>query len=63
MIKLAKVKCDIKFLLYHKKNNLAPSFTIPKFATKVSNYLQNKISHQILETEIQNQHVKKKELT
>ena len=30
---------------------------------RVSNYLRNKISRRILETEIQNQHVKKKKLT
>ena len=50
-------------MLYCKKNNLAPIFTRPKFAVRVSNYLQNKISRQILETEIQNQHVRRKKLT
>ena len=58
-VKIAKVKCDIRFLLYCKKNNLAPIFTRPKLAIRVSNYLRNKISRQILETEIRNQHVKK----
>ena len=27
-VKIAKIKCCIKFLLYCKKNNLAPIFTI-----------------------------------
>ena len=31
-VEIAKIKCDIKFLLYCKKNNLAPIFTSPKFA-------------------------------
>ena len=62
-VKIAKVKCDIRFMLYCKKNNLAPIFTRPKFAIRVSNYLRNKISPQILETEVRNQHVKKKKLT
>ena len=61
-VKIAKVKCDIRFLLYCRKNNLAPIFTRPKFAIRVSNYLRNKISRQILETEIRNQDVKKKEI-
>ena len=59
-VKIAKVKCDIRFLLYCKKNNLAPIFTRPKLAIRASNYVRNKISRQILETEIRNQHVKKK---
>ena len=44
-------------------NNLAPISTRPKFAIRVSNYLRNKGSRHILQTEIQNQHVKKKKLT
>ena len=43
--------------------NYSPIFTRPKFAIRVSNYLRNKISRQILDREIQNQHVKKKKLT
>ena len=62
-MKIAKVKCDIKLLLYCKNNNLTPIFTRPNFTIRVSNYLRNKILRQILETEIQNQHVKKKKLT
>ena len=50
-------------MLCCKKNNLAPIFTRPKFATRVGNYLRNKISSQILETEIRDQHVKKEKLT
>ena len=61
--KKGKVKCFIRVRLYCKKINLAPIFTRPKFAITVSNYLRNKISRKILETEIQNQHVKKKKLT
>ena len=61
--KKAKVKCFIRFMLYCKNIKLAPIFTRRKFAIRVSNYLRNKISLQILQTEIQNQHVKKKKLT
>ena len=60
-VKIAKVKCGIKFLLYCKINNLIPIFAKPKFT--VSKYLRNKIPRQVLEHEIQNQHVKKKKLT
>ena len=59
-IKIAKVKCNIHLLLYCKKNNLATIFTRPKFAITVNNYLQNKISRQMLETKIRNRHPKKK---
>ena len=62
-VKIAKVKCDIRLMLYCKKNNLAPIFTRPKLAIRVSNYLRNKISREILEIEIKNQYVKKKKLT
>ena len=31
-VKIAKIKCHIKFILYCKKNNLAPIFTTSKFA-------------------------------
>ena len=61
--KIAKVKCDIKLSLFCKNNNLTLIFTRPKFAIRLSNYLRNKILRQILETEIRNQHVKKKKLT
>ena len=63
LVKIAKIKCDIKFMWYCKKNNLVPIFTKLTFTIRVSNYLRNKISRQILETEIQNEHVKKKKLT
>ena len=62
-VKIAKVKCDIKVLLYYKKINLAEIFTSPKLAITVKNYLRNKISRQTLETGIQNQYVKKNKLT
>ena len=62
-VKIVKAKCDIKLMLYFKKNNLAPIFTRRKFAIRDSDYLRNKISRQILETEIRNQHVKKNKLT
>ena len=61
--KIAKVKCDIKLSLFCKNNNLTLIFTRPKFAIRLSNYLRNKILRQISETEIRNQHVKKKKLT
>ena len=61
-VKMAKVQCDIKFILHCKKENLFPTFTKPKFPIKVKNYLRNKISHQILETELKNQHIKRKKL-
>ena len=38
-VKIAKVKCDIKFILHCKKENLFPTFTKPKFAIKINNYV------------------------
>ena len=61
-VKLAKVYYDIKFLIYCKKNNLTPTFTWPRFSVKISSYLRDKISHQILESEIKNKHRKRKQL-
>ena len=62
-VEVGKVKCDIKFLLYCKKNNLIPIFTRPKFAIKVNKYSRNKVSRQVLDDEIRNQHVRKTKLT
>ena len=47
-VKLAKVYYDIKFLIYRKKINLTPTFTKPRFAVKISSYLRDNISRQIL---------------
>ena len=49
-------------MIYWKKNNLAPTFTRPRFAAKISSYLRDKISRQILESEIKNKHRKRKQL-
>ena len=59
LVKLAKVYYDIQFLIYCKKNNLTPIFTRPRFAVKISSYLQDKISRQVLESEIKDKHKKK----
>ena len=59
-VKLAKVYYDIKFSIYCKKNNLTPTFTRPRFAVKISWCLRDKISRQILESEIKNKHRKRK---
>ena len=49
-------------MIYWKKNNLAPTFTRPRFAAKISSYLRDKISRQILESEIKNKQRKRKQL-
>ena len=49
-------------MIYWKKNNLAPTFTRPRFAAKISSYLRDKITRQILESEIKNKHRKRKQL-
>ena len=49
-------------MIYWKKNNLAPTFTRPRFAAKISPYLRDKITRQILESEIKNKHRKRKQL-
>ena len=61
-VKLAKVYYDIKFLIYCKKNNLTPTLARPRFAVKISSYLRDKISRQILESKIKNKHRKRKQL-
>ena len=61
-VKIAKVQCDIKFILHCKKENLFLTFTKRKFAIKINNYLRNEISRQILEMELKNQHIKRKKL-
>ena len=49
-------------MIYWKKNNLAPTFTRPRFVAKISSYLRDKIPHQILECEIKKKHRKRKQL-
>ena len=61
-VKLAKIYYDIKSLIYGKQNNLTPTFTRPRFAVKISSNLKDKISRQILESEIKNKHRKRKQL-
>ena len=38
-VNIAKAQCDIKFISHCKKENLFPTFTKPKFAIKINNYL------------------------
>ena len=59
-VKLAKLYYDIKFSIYCKKNNLTPTFTRPWYAVKISWCSRDKISRQILESEIKNKHRKRK---
>ena len=58
---ILKTECDIAFL-HCKKNNLIVTFPGPNFGIRINFYLQNKMLHQVLETEIKNQHRKKKSL-
>ena len=59
---IAKIECDIKYLLFRKLNNLTPLFARPKFLIRISYYLRNKIGCQVLEAEIKNKHRKKRTL-
>ena len=61
-VKITKVNYGIKFSIYCKKNNLTPTFTRPKFAVKITLYLRDKISRQILDSETKNKHRKRNEL-
>ena len=47
-----KIECDIKYLLFRKRNNLTPLFARSKFLIRISYYLRNKIGRQVLEAEI-----------
>ena len=47
------------YLLQCKRHNLIPTFARPKIAIQISNYLRNKISKQVLETELTKKHRKK----
>ena len=60
--RIAKIECDIKYLLLCKRNNLTPFFARPKFSIRISYHLRNKIGRQILEAEIKNKHRKKRTL-
>ena len=61
-IKITKMKYDINYLLYCKRNGLIPHFARPKLAAKINKYLRDKIRRQILDAEIRNKHRKKKGL-
>ena len=60
--KRRKVKYDINYLLYFKRNGLIPHFARPKFAFKIKKYLRDQIRRQILEAAIRNKQSKKKRL-
>ena len=56
--RITKIECDIKYLLFCKRNNLTPLFARPKFSIRISHYLCNKTERQILEAEIKNKYRK-----
>ena len=58
--KITKIKCDVNYLLYCKRNGLIPHFARPKSAVKINKYLRDKIGRQILDADIRNKHRKKK---
>ena len=60
--KIVGAKCNIKLMLFFKKDNLAPIFTRRNFAIRGSSYLWNKIPCQILEREIRNSACKEIEI-
>ena len=60
--KIVGAKCNIKLMLFFKKNNLASIFTRRNFAIRDSSYLWNKIPRQILEREIRNSACKEIEI-
>ena len=60
--RITKIECDMKYLLLSKRNNLTPFFARPKFSIRISYYIRNKTGRQILETEINNKHRKKRTL-
>ena len=61
-IKIAKLKCDLKFLLTCKKHNLCPTFARPKISVKLEKRIRKKITKTIIEAEITNKHKRLKEL-
>ena len=60
--RITKMECDIKYLLFCKRNNLTLLFARPKFSIRISYYLRNKTGRQILEAEIKNKYRKKRTL-
>ena len=60
--RITKMECNIKYLLFCKRNNLTLLFARPKFSIRISYYLRNKTGRQILEAEIKNKHRKKRTL-
>ena len=58
----AKLKCDLRFLLTCKKENLTPNFARPKFSIKTTTKIAKKIGRTILEHEIGNKHQTKNKI-
>ena len=54
--RLAKMKCDLSFLLTCKRNKLIPTFAKPKLATKTSWNTKIKIAKTIIEDELRFKH-------
>ena len=44
--RITKIECDIKYLLFCKRNNSTPLFARQKFSIRISYYLRNKIGRQ-----------------
>ena len=60
--KITKLKCDIKFILTCKNNNLTPVFAKPKLSINVDRRTRQKITRTILEAELKNKHKKLRNL-
>ena len=61
-IKIRKLKCDIKFLLTCKRNNLIPTFAKPKISVRVKKEVRRRIARTIIDAELVNKHNRLKEL-
>ena len=59
---IMKIGCDVKYLLFCKRNRLTLLFGRAKFSIRISYYLRNKIGRQILEAGIKNKSRQKRTL-
>ena len=60
---VAKIDCDLKFLLECKRNNTIPKFARPKLSIYASYKVKQKIAKTIIEAELSNKHKQKKKST
>ena len=60
--KISKIRCDIKFLITCKKNNLTPVFAKPHLVVKINSHVRQKITRTIIDAELKNKYKRKTEL-